>query len=321
MEAAIITTYRCNFKCHMCHIWKNPTLKHEEFQAGLLEKLPRLSFCNITGGEPFIREDIDDIVSILMKKAGRIVISTNGYFTEKIVRLADRYKTIGIRVSLEGLAEINDELRGKKNSFANGLETLRELQKIGLRDIGFGITVSDQNAEDMLELYRLAKSMNLEFATAVVHNSYYFHKYNNRIANPRTVIRSFEKLMVDLLHSKRIKNWFRAYFNFGLINYVSGNPRLLPCRAGEDLFFLDPWGEIFPCNGMKKKYWFESMGNLKEKSFKEIWASEQAKMVRKKVKKCPKNCWMIGTAGPAMKKNLLKPAVWIIKNIWLDHFG
>ena len=57
-----------------------------------------------------------------------------------------------------------------------------------------------------------------------------------------------------------------------------------------------------------------SMGNLKEKSFEEIWYSEKAKMIREKVKNCPKNCWMIGTAAPAIKKHIFKPLVWVVKN-------
>ncbi|MBP1767455.1 MAG: Fe-S oxidoreductase [Candidatus Aminicenantes bacterium] len=129
MEAAVITTYRCHQKCLMCHIWKYPTAPEEEFPPNLLEKLPRLSFCNITGGEPFLREDIEEIASRLKRKARRIVISTNGYLTEKIVDLAGRYPDLGFRISLEGLPAVNDELRGTRDSFDHGLRTVLELKK------------------------------------------------------------------------------------------------------------------------------------------------------------------------------------------------
>jgi len=317
MEAAIITTYRCTNQCQMCHIWKFPTRKEEEFKPSLLEKLPLLTFCNITGGEPFLRDDIEEIVSILKKRARRIVISTNGYLTEKIIDLAKKNKKIGIRVSLEGLAAANDELRGSKGSFDHGLRTLLELKRLNLKDIGFGITVSDRNPKDMLELYQLAKILKVEFATAVVHNSYYFHKLDNRIMNKKEVIRCFEELVRDLLATKKIKNWYRAFFNQGLIRYILGESRWLACGAGTDLFFLDPWGEIRPCNGMEESFWLESMGNLHEKSFEEIWHSEKAQQVRELVRKCPKNCWMIGSAGPAMKNHILKPTIWILKKKWL----
>lgn len=313
MEAAVITTYRCNSRCHMCNVWKYPTSPEEEIRPDVLEKLPRLSFCNITGGEPFLRNDIEEVVSVLRRKARRIVISTNGYFTDKILALVRSYPDIGIRVSMEGLQEANDELRGLAGGFDSGLRTLRELQRLGSKDIGFGITVSDRNARDMIELYQLAKSMGVEFATAAVHNSYYFHKYDNQIVEKEEAVACFEELVGELLRTWRPKNWFRAYFNNGLANYVQGGRRLLPCEAGTENFFVDPAGEIFPCNGLEKEIWMESMGNLNQQTFEEIWRSEKAQEVREKVKSCPKNCWMIGTAAPAMKKYLWRPAMWVLK--------
>jgi len=298
----------------MCDIWRSPTTTAEEFKPEILEKLPELDFANITGGEPFLREDIGEIVRILKTKAGRIVISTNGYFTEKIINLVREVGDIGIRISIEGLPTANDELRGIKGGFDHGLRTLLELQKMGLKDIGFGITVSDRNARDMLELYQLAKAMKVEFATAAIHNSYYFHKNNNVIRDKESVIGCFQELIGELLKTNKPKNWFRAYFNHGLINYIRGNPRLLPCGAGKDMFFLDPFGEIRPCNGMDEASAETSMGNLNDGSFKGIWESERALRVKAMARNCSKNCWMIGTASPAMKKHLAKPLRWVIKH-------
>jgi len=314
MEAAIITTYRCNCKCVMCNIWQNQTRVEEEFKPDILNRLPELEFANITGGEPFLREDIGEIVRVLKTKARRIVISTNGYFTEKIIDLVKEAGDIGVRISIEGLPASNDELRGIKDGFDHGLRTLLELQRMGLKDIGFGITVSDRNARDMLELYQLAKAMNVEFATAAIHNSYYFHKADNVIHEKEAVIECFEELIKELLKTNKPKNWFRAYFNHGLINYINGNPRLLPCCAGEGMFFLDPFGEIRPCNGLDEATPATSMGNLNEQSFEEIWNSPRASRVKEEVRDCPKNCWMIGTASPAMKKDMLKPLSWVIKH-------
>jgi len=314
MDAAIITTYRCPFRCHMCNVWKHPTKPEEEFKPELLEKLPHLKFANVTGGEPFVREDLTDIVAILRRKADRIVISTNGFLTEKILALAEKNPGIGIRISIEGLPAANDELRGVEDCFDHGLRTLLELQRMGFKDIGFGITVSDRNAKDMLELYQLSKAMKVEFATAAVHNSYYFHKYDNKITKQDEVVAAFRELVRDLLKSKRVKSWYRAYFNNGLINFVKGGKRPLPCEAGTTNFFLDPWGEIRPCNGLEETVWCESMGNLHKQTFGEIWASEKAKAVREKVKNCPKNCWMIGTAAPVMKKYFRTPTLWIARN-------
>jgi len=311
MEASIITTYRCTNRCQMCNIWKYPSKEKEEFRPALLEKLPDLSFCNITGGEPFLREDIEEIIGIIMKKARRLVISTNGYFTERILEVARRWKNIGFRVSIEGLPAVNDELRGMKDSFDHGLRTLLELKRIGAKDIGFGITVSDRNAKDMLDLYLLSNVMRVEFATAVVHNSYYFHKHDNRVENAEMIAREFEKLSLYLLKTNRPKNWFRAYFNMGLANRVRGGKRPVTCGAGTDIFFLDPFGNILPCNGTDQP---AIMGNLKENTFGEIWRSPQANETRRQVKECTKQCWMIGSASPAMKKRIWTPGRWVLKN-------
>ena len=66
---------------------------------------------------------------------------------------------------------------------------------------------------------------------------------------------------------------------------------------------------------MEEKYWLESMGNIREvKTFDEIWYSERAQRVREKVRHCPKNCWMVGTASPVMKKHILAPLKWVVAN-------
>lgn len=301
--------------CKMCNIWANPTDGREEIKPDDLKCLPQLKFINLTGGEPFVRTDIDEIVRVCYTKAPRIVISTSGWFHERVIDLARQFPDIGIRVSIEGLAAKNDELRGREGGFERGLKTLKTLQDMGVKDIGFGCTVGAGNSPDMLELYRLASDMGLEFATAALHNSFYFHKHDNAIMNPGQVTADFERLVNLQLAERSPKSWFRAYFNMGLINYVNGGERLLPCEAGSANFFIDPWGEVYPCNGMEEDKWKESMGNIHECSdFMTLWNSEQANCVRQKVCHCPKNCWMVGTVSPVMHKYIWKPAAWVLCN-------
>jgi MoaA/NifB/PqqE/SkfB family radical SAM enzyme len=312
--SSIIVTYRCNSKCHMCYTWRYPSNREQEIGADIYRKLPSMKTVNVTGGEPFLREDLEDIIDVLKKKTRRLVLSSNGYFTDRILRLFERHRDIGIRVSIEGLPKANDELRGIADSFDRGIRTLIELHHLGVRDIGFGMTLSDRNARDMIELYRLAKMMNLEFATAAVHNSFYFHKFDNKFEKPKVAIKELKKLIYEMLKSPKIKDWFRAYFNYGLINYIKGGPRLLPCQMGHDSFFLDPYGEILPCNVME-----ESMGNLTQMSFQKIWNGPAAERVRELVRKCGKNCWMIGSVGQQMKKYISRPSQWIIKSKFLKN--
>ena len=94
----------------------------------------------------------------------------------------------------------------------------------------------------------------------------------------------------------------------GLANYVRGGARLLPCDMGQDIFLIDPFGRILPCNAMDAP-----MGSLKESSFDEIWHSQDARDVRAKCASCDSNCWMIGSVAPAMKKHISVPAMWILK--------
>lgn len=314
-DASIILTYRCPMKCQMCNIWANPTKKEEEISAADLVTLPRLKFINLTGGEPFVREDLPEIVEECYRHTPRIVISTSGWFEDRVIDLAKRFPDIGIRISIEGLSQKNDELRGRPGGFDKGLRTLLTLRSMGLRDIGFGCTVSNHNSGDMLALYRLSQALGMEFATAAFHNSYYFHKSDNVITNKDVVCRDFEQLIRWQLAERHPKSWFRAWFNMGLVNYIEGGRRMLPCEAGSANFFIDPWGVVYPCNGLEEKYWQQSMGNIREtKDFMVLWNGERAAEVRAKVRKCPKNCWMVGTASPVMHKYLRFPLKWALKN-------
>ena len=313
-DASIILTYRCPMRCQMCNIWKYPTNRSEEIQAKDLTSLPKLKFVNLTGGEPFIREDLDTIVEECYNHTDRIVISTSGWFEDRVIELAKKFPNIGIRISIEGLSEKNDELRGHDGGFDKGLRTLLSLKKMGVKDIGFGCTVSNHNSKDMLSLYQLSLSMGMEFATAAFHNSYYFHKEDNLISNKEEVCNDFRQLIEWQLKENNPKSWFRAWFNMGLINYIEGGRRMLPCEAGSANFFIDPWGEVYPCNGMEDKFWKLSMGNIHQHTFNEIWESEQAAIVREKVRNCPKNCWMVGTASPVMHKYIKYPLKWALQN-------
>ena len=306
----------------MCNIWKNPTKIEEEIKAKDLRILPNFRFVNITGGEPFVREDLPEIIELMFAKSPRIVISTSGWYDDYVIDVAKKFPNIGIRLSIEGMQEKNDELRGREGGFEKGVRTLRKLKEMGIKDIGFGITVSNHNSYDMLELYELSKELEMEFATAAFHNSYYFHKYDNVITNKDEVAKNFRTLIEMQLMENHPKSWFRAYFNMGLINYINGGARLLPCEAGSVNIFVDPWGEVYPCNGLEESKWKKSMGNIRQaSSFDEIWNSRQADEVREMVKNCPKNCWMVGTASPVMKKYIHKPAVWALNNKMRSMLG
>ncbi len=317
LNGTVIVTYRCNAKCTMCNRYKVPSKPEEEISIETIKKLPEMYFTNITGGEPFIRDDLKDIVRELLKKSDRIVISTNGFFTDRIVELCKEFPQVGIRISIEGLEKTNNEIRGLDDGFNRGYTTLKKLVDMGMKDVGFGMTVQDRNAADLVPLYNISDELCMEFATASLHNSFYFVESNNIIKDRLTVAQNFEDLVNRLLDSNSPKKWFRAYFNHGLINYIFSQKRLLPCDMSFDTFFIDPYGDVMPCNGTKEK---QVMGNLNRQSWEELWNSEQAEKVRSFVRNCDRNCWMIGSVSPAMHKYIYKPAAWVIKHKFLRFF-
>ena len=309
LNGTVIVTYRCNARCNMCSRYKAPSRPEEEISLETIRKLPPMYFTNVTGGEPFVRTDLRDIVRELYRKSDRVVISTNGYFTDRIMELAEEFPQVGIRVSIEGLQATNDEIRGLDDGYNRGSSTLKKLVEAGHPDVGFGMTIQDRNASDLVPLYGISDELGMEFATASLHNSFYFVESRNIIRDRPAVARNREDLVNELLRSRSPKKWMRAYFNHGLINYIYGQPRLLPCDMAFDTFFIDPYGDVMPCNGTKDK---EVMGNLKRQSWDELWNSPEAEAVRAKVKHCNRNCWMIGSVSPAMHKYIWKPGWWVL---------
>ncbi|MBR3582683.1 MAG: radical SAM protein [Kiritimatiellae bacterium] len=311
LNGTVIVTYRCNARCSMCNRYKAPSRPEEELTVETLRKLPPMYFTNVTGGEPFIRTDLKDVVRELFRHSDRIVISTNGFFTDRIVDLCKEFPQVGIRISIEGLEATNNAIRGLPDGYRRGYETLKTLRKMGMKDVGFGMTVQDCNAPDLVPLYDISNEWGMEFATATLHNSFYFVENHNIIHDRPAVAAHFEKLICALLKSNSPKKWFRAYFNHGLINYIYGQKRLLPCDMSFDTFFIDPYGDVMPCNGTKDK---EVMGNLNRQTWDELWNSPEADAVRRKVRRCTRNCWMIGSASPAIRKYLPRPAWWVLRH-------
>ena len=318
MDCAIFSTYRCNAKCGMCDIWKYPTSVKEEFKPELLNKLPSsIDRINISGGEPTLRADLEEIVSILQPRTTHLEISTNGYFPDRLEKLARKYPKLIFRISIEGLPERNDKLRGLDNGFDRALRSLLRIRRAGIENVGFAMTISGENHKDLLDVYHMCASMDIQLANAVVHNSFYFQKEDNSIENIDEVSETMKEFISLLLQSPRrqfkarLKDWFRAYINLGLLHHMQGKSRPLKCTAGTDAFFLDPYGRILACNGSAKPF---IMGNLVEQEFDEIWGSKQAEEARKQVAQCNRQCWMTGTAVPAMKKNPVSTINWVFSS-------
>lgn len=295
----------------MCNTWQHPSKKEAEISAGDLATLPPMVRLNITGGEPFLKDDLGEILDVAKKKAKRVVISTNGFMTKKITDVMRHYPDVGIRISFDGIGETHDHIRGVRMAHLRALETLKSLKELGIKDIGMAVTISDRNAKDLVPLFRLAKENGAELATAILHNAYYFHKEDNMIIDKSLVETECLKLISKYLTSWHPKDWFRAYFTKGIVDHMHGKQRELKCTMATDSFYIDPYGNVRPCNVMDMPF-----GNIKNAGFGEIWSSEEAARARRRVDSCTKNCWMIGSVGHLIRHKIWVPLLWIARHKW-----
>ena len=305
-EAIIAVTLNCNARCVMCNIWQNKI--PGEVKPDFYRKLPKsLKEINITGGEPFLRNDLPDIVKVLGQTCpqARLLINTNGYLTSQIKKLAPQIKSINqniaIRISLDGYGEIHTKIRGLPNFFEKSMESLRFLKSIGIKDLGISYTLMEQNKHELLRLYDFCKRNNFEFSLTVATDSpIYFGegKINLRPKFDNILKEIFQKLTKYQRHSLIPKNWVRAWFDEKLLAHIETGTRYFDCKAGEDFFYLDSLGRIYVCHN---KPW--QMGNLTKYSFEKIFFSEQTAIFKKKARIC-NDCWMICTARSSIKKRI-----------------
>ncbi len=221
-------------------------------------------------------------MGILYKKARVVEISTNGFYTDRILSLAHRYPKAMFRVSLEGLPALNDRLRGTKNGFDHALRTMFGLIDSPARDIGFSVVICDKNADDLVTLYKLCVALESSSATrscttrgTSTRTTTWWMTLPTAVGKEREFIQALLLSQRDSLRM-RMKDYLRAYFNLNILNHLEGKPNVFSgsCIAGTDLFFVDPWGNVAPCNGSGEEW---VMGNIKTQSFDEIMNSEQAR--------------------------------------------
>jgi len=317
MDLTIIPTFRCNSRCQMCYIWKNPTDPREEVSLETLAKLPGgFDNLNVSGGEPTLRRDLAAMVDIVYPKARVMEISSNGLSPDKLVPIIKKYPNIKVRFSLEGDELTNNRIRGEDDGYATKVAGLRLLKEAGGTDLGFAFVIQDENVDQLVRTYEFAREQGFELATSTLHNAWQFYKNDNYFYDRVKVARQVEGLITAQLRSGKVKNWFRGYLNLGLIEKILGHERLIPCVAGTGFAFIDPWSDVWACNVRSDL----PLGNLKNQTWEEILHSEKAQGSIAKVRACEQNCWMVTTARTAMRSSLipqapkLKPLSWVLLN-------
>jgi MoaA/NifB/PqqE/SkfB family radical SAM enzyme len=250
-------------------------------------------------------------------------ISSNGLHPEKLVPIIKKYPNIKVRFSLEGDEATSNRIRGEDDGHSTKVRGLRLLREAGGTDLGFAFVIQDENVEQLVKTYEFARSEGFELATSTLHNAWQFYKNDNYFYDRVKVARQVEGLITKMLESGRVKNWFRAYLNLGLIEKILGHPRLIPCVAGTGFAFIDPWSDVWACNVRSDL----PLGNLARQSWESILASDSARQSIAKVAACEQNCWMVTTARTAMRSTLIPqapkagPMLWVLKNKMKATFG
>lgn len=139
----LYVTDNCNLRCKHCFYWKevdNPRNAHSLEEIEILTKSlkERLDLLGITGGEPFIRNDLVDIVRLFVQNNGvkRIHIATNGLLPDLTVRKTKEMleilgkRRLTMQFSIDGFETKHDEVRGMKGAFAKTCETVKKLMEI-----------------------------------------------------------------------------------------------------------------------------------------------------------------------------------------------
>jgi Fe-coproporphyrin III synthase len=305
--AIVAITLNCNSRCIMCDIWKNKIKNELEPDAYL--KLPQtLRDINITGGEPFLRRDIVQIVANMRKAApyARFVLNSNGFMPHKIgpdmkeiLKIDPKF---AFRVSIDGMGDKHDEIRRIPGGFDKIMKSLEIVRSLGAKDVGISFTLGNYNMDELPKVQAFAAREKLEFSlTVTTGSSIYFGK--DKASYRPTDVSKLTPLLQDAaqkhMESYTPKGVVRAWFVRRMLEYLVSGKRNLPCDAGTGFFYMDSVGNVYTCH---MKPWI--MGNISTDPFEKIFANRHFDAA---VSAC-NDCWMVCTVKTMIQKNFSKVA-------------
>lgn len=313
-EAIISVTNRCDARCTMCNIWqldRQELLTADDYRRVIPNTLENV---NLTGGEALLRPDIVDVASAIYEASGgaRVILATNGFRPQRTLatlrEVVARIPNLGVAVSIDGSQATHDRMRGVPGAYERATETIEALNSIGISDVRVGFTATPANIHELCDVHEFAESLGVEFAATVAQNSdiYYSTSDNSRVAAD-LVETHFGALIAARLASRSPKQWLRAYFDNGVIHFAKTGERRSPCDALSGFFYLAPNGDLYPCLTLST-----AIGNVRERSFADLWSSEQARATRAEVSGCRK-CWMVCTSRTQLKKRPVEVVAWIAR--------
>ncbi len=310
-----VATLNCNLRCPFCYAWKTErkdelTLQEVKsvFSNSILKNLVSIG---ITGGEPFLRKDIVDIVEVMvqhMPNLTNIRITTNGFYSEKIIintrKILDVVGfPVSIKVSIDGLKSTHDKLRcvGSFSKAMSTLDGLKKLRKDGYDlSISIGFTAVDQNVNDIWELYDEFRGEYEFFFKPAQSLPIAPNGCPPLPISPKTrqALISFTQWFLEeefkgkksLWHSSR-----KLYYNYLLSFLKHPESRPVPCSAAHSHFKLDSNGDLYACSVSSIK-----LGNVRKASLDQLWFSPQSLHIRRMIRNGDCTCCTSCDLGPSI---------------------
>jgi MoaA/NifB/PqqE/SkfB family radical SAM enzyme len=314
LSMTVSVTNNCNSRCKTCNIWKlyadNPQLKERELKLQEFENIfesigHSVIWFTLSGGEPFLRKDLVNIGKSLYEhcKPKILNIPTNGLLPDLIVNKAKEIldvfqeTSVIVNVSLDGIGNFHDEIRGVPKNFENAIIAYRQLTDLRNEfdnlEVGVHSVVSKFNVDRLLDLYNYVKAEldpDSYICEIAERRSELFNLkeditpdislYENAIKKLR------EELKKDFLNKRGVPRLIQAsrleYYNL-VVEELRQRRQVIPCYAGFASCQISSYGDVWPCC---IRAYDASMGNLRdvEYDFKKIWRSDRANEVRKEIK-------------------------------------
>jgi MoaA/NifB/PqqE/SkfB family radical SAM enzyme len=270
---------------------------------------------NLSGGEPFLRDDVPEVVEAALAALPRlavVTVPTTGQRTEDILRAAERIastrlKRFYVTVSIEGPPELHDELRGRPGAFDRAVATWQGLRALaGVRPY-FGVTLSDRNV-DRVEHIRAALAERVPALTwSDLHFNVYTessHYYDNLgapagLARPRALPRALDEARRERERSLDPGDRLEAAYLRLLPRFLRTGRSPVPCRSLQVSLFVAANGDVYPCTVYSRR-----LGNLRETPLPDILRGEEARAARAVIRRdaCP-GCWSPCEAHPTLLAN------------------
>jgi MoaA/NifB/PqqE/SkfB family radical SAM enzyme len=302
---SLAVTGRCNSHCVMCNIWKqareDPEIASQELsKERILDLLSNPLFSelielDLTGGEPHLRDDLTDIVLGIIKlknsplpKLRSIIITSNGYLTGQITSnyrdileaLKDTDIDLVSVISIDGIGETHDKIRGTKNAYKMAKATLDRLAELkreypGLVS-GIKTTILPQNVDFLNDIFDFAITRDLFY---IISPAFFTEKrFRNLNSRDELTLAPAEfKKVLDYYTRNELKT---GYYYDTTRRFLATGRRQWTCTALFNYLFIDFDGKIYPCEIMP-----ESVGDLKQQDVQDIWTSPRAQAWRKRISK------------------------------------